>query len=106
MNQSQVHMCSPILNPPPTSLPSPIPLVCPRAPAFFKCPASCIELALVIYFTYGNIHISVLFAVLSPVSAGGFFTISVTWDLAHYRRSFSTSGLNNPNSLKYVKVHW
>ena len=27
----------------------------------FKCPASCIKLALVIYFTYGNIHVSLLF---------------------------------------------
>ena len=26
----------------------------------FECPASCIKLALVIYFTYGNIHVSVL----------------------------------------------
>ena len=30
--------------------------------ASFECPVSCIELALVIYFTYGNIHVSVLFS--------------------------------------------
>ena len=33
MKQSWVHMCPPILKPPPTSLPYPIPLGCPRAPA-------------------------------------------------------------------------
>ena len=27
----------------------------------FECPASCIELALGMYFTYGNIHVSMLF---------------------------------------------
>ena len=33
----------------------------------FECPALCIELALVIYFTYGNIHISMLFfQIISP----------------------------------------
>ena len=28
----------------------------------FECPASCIELGLVIFFTYGNIHVSMLFS--------------------------------------------
>ena len=28
----------------------------------FGCPASCFELALVIYFTYGHVHVSVLFS--------------------------------------------
>ena len=28
----------------------------------FECPVSCIELGLVIYFTYGNVHVSVLFS--------------------------------------------
>ena len=28
----------------------------------FECSASCIELGLVIYFTYGNIHVSMLFS--------------------------------------------
>ena len=54
-----VHV-SPILNPPPTSLPIPFLRVvqCPS----FKCPVSCIELGLVIYFTYANIHVSMLFS--------------------------------------------
>ena len=38
----------------------------PRALAL--CPASCIKLALVIYFTYGNIHLSVLFSQIIPPS--------------------------------------
>ena len=40
--------------------PHSIPLDCPRVPAF-ECPASCIELALVICFTYGNTQVSMLF---------------------------------------------
>ena len=32
----------------------------------FKCPVSCIELGLVIYFTYGNINISMLFSQIIP----------------------------------------
>ena len=34
----------------------------------FECPASCIELALVIYFTYGNIHASVSFSQINQPS--------------------------------------
>ena len=34
----------------------------------FECPVSCIELALVIYFTYGNIHVSMLFSQIIPPS--------------------------------------
>ena len=56
MNQSWVYMCPPILKP--------LPLPSPPHPSRlyqstnFGCPASCIKLALVIYFTYGNIHVS------------------------------------------------
>ena len=55
------HGCTcdpPILNPPPTSLPTPSPSVVQSTG--FECPAWCIGLALVIYFTYGNIHVSSL----------------------------------------------
>ena len=34
----------------------------------FECPASYIELALVIYFTYGNVHVSILFSQIIPRS--------------------------------------
>ena len=37
----------------------------------FGCSASCIKLALVIYFTYGNIHVSVLFSHPTPVLLPG-----------------------------------
>ena len=59
---------SPILNPSPTTLPTSF----PHHPTglsqvnSFGCPASCIELALVIYFTYDNIHASVLFSQIIP----------------------------------------
>ena len=33
----------------------------------FECPASCIELALVICFTYGNMHVSMLFSHIIPL---------------------------------------
>ena len=52
MNQPYVHMCPPILNPfPPPSPPPPSGLF---QSTDFRCPASCIELALLICLTYGN----------------------------------------------------
>jgi len=60
MNQPQVYMCPPSQTP--THLPPhPIPLGGPSALA-----VSCIELRLVIYFTYGNIHVSMLFSQIIP----------------------------------------
>ena len=44
--------------------PHPIPLGS-QSPGF-ECPASCIELVLLIYFTCGNIHVSVLFSQIIP----------------------------------------
>ena len=49
------------------SLPS-IPIKTELQSTGFESPASCIELALVIYFTYGNIHVSVLFSQIIPPS--------------------------------------
>jgi len=66
MNYTRVHMCLPILN----CLPSPSPPSPSRMSQStdFECPASCIKLALVIYFTYGNIHVSMLFSQIIPPS--------------------------------------
>ena len=54
----------------------------------FECPASCIELALVICFTYGNIHVSMLFSHIippspSPTESKSLFFISVSLLLSH-----------------------
>ena len=52
-----VHVI-PILKPPATSLPIPSRWL-PQCTGS-ECPVSCIELGRVIYFTYGNIHVSML----------------------------------------------
>ena len=55
---------SPILIPlPPASPPHPSGL---SQSTDFVCPASCIKRALIIYFTHGNIHVSVLFSQFIP----------------------------------------
>ena len=65
MNQPWVYMCPPILN-------TPLPPPSPYHPSglsqstHFGYPASCIELTLVIYFTYGNIHVSLIFSQIIP----------------------------------------
>ena len=59
MNQPRVYMCPPSQTP----LPSPS----PSHPSglsqctVFECPVACIELGLVVCFTYSNIHVSMLF---------------------------------------------
>ena len=53
-----VHMCPLTLNPPPISGLS--------WSTGFECPASCIKLGLVIYFSYGNIHVSMLSSHIIP----------------------------------------
>ena len=66
MNQSWVYMCPPswtLLPPPFPSQPSEL-----SQCTSFKCPVSCIKLGLVIYFTYGNIHVSMLFSQIIPPS--------------------------------------
>ena len=56
--------CVPILNPlPPPSPSHPSGL---SQCTGFECPVSCIQCGLVIYFTYGNIHVSKLFSQIIP----------------------------------------
>ena len=63
MNQPRVYMC-------PLPPPSPSDFSGSSQCTGFECPVSCIELGLVIYFTYGNIHDSVLFSqIISPLSS-------------------------------------
>ena len=64
-NQLRVHIYPLILNHRPPSPPQLYPSELSQNTGF-ECPASCIELALVIYFTNGNIHVSVLFAHIIP----------------------------------------
>ena len=60
-----VHV-SPILDPPATSLPIPSLRVAQGSDS--ECSVSCTELGLVICFTYGNIHVSMLFSQIIPPS--------------------------------------
>ena len=61
----------------------------------FGCPASCIELALVIPFTYGYIHISMLFSQIisplsSPTESKSLFFTSVSLAALHVGSSLSS----------------
>ena len=66
MNQPQINLCPPILNslsPPSSSYPSGL-----SHSTGFGWNASCIKFALVFYFTYDNIHVSMLFSQIIPPS--------------------------------------
>ena len=67
MNWPQVYTCPPILTPHSASFSTLSLWVVPETS--FGCPASCIEFALDICFTYGNIHVAVLFSQIIPDSA-------------------------------------
>ena len=55
MNQPQIYNCEP-----PSHLSPPYPSGLSQSISF-GFPASCIKLTLVIYFTYGNVYVSILF---------------------------------------------
>ena len=95
MNQPQVYMCPPSRTPfscPCLSHPSGL-----SQWTGFECIVSCIKLRLLIYFTYGNIHISMLFSQVipplpSPTESKSLFFISMTLSLScikghHYHLS-------------------
>ena len=87
-----VHV-SPILNPPPTFLPIPSPSY-PSGLSQCTSPehlVSCIEAGQVIYFTYGNIHVSMVFSQIipllpSPTESKSLFCTSVLLLLSHIQR--------------------
>ena len=66
MNQPQVHLFPPILNPLSLIPPHLIPLGCPRTPALSALLHALNFLH--ICFTYGNIHVSMLFSQTIPPS--------------------------------------
>ena len=79
MNQPWVYMCSPSWSPLSPPSPSSGSLQCTSP----ECPVSCIEPGLMVYFTYGNIHVSMLFSqiippLLSPTESQSLFFISVS----------------------------
>ena len=62
-----IHRCTCVPpSPPPLPPPSPSHLFGLSQCTSFECPVSCIELGLVIYFTYENIHVSILFSQIIP----------------------------------------
>ena len=91
MNQTQVYMYSSILKPllpPSPSHPSGL-----SQWSGFECPVSCIELGLVIYFTYGNTHVSMLFSQITPPSpsprkSNDIIYICVSFAVLHIGSSF------------------
>ena len=86
MNRPWVYVCPPSWTPlPPPSPSHPSGL---SQGTDFECPVSCIKLGLVIYFTYGNIHVSMLFSQIipsspSPTESKSLFFISVSLLLSH-----------------------
>ena len=86
MNQQWVDMC-PHPDPPSHLPPHPIPQGHPSATSP-EHPASCIEPGLVIYFTYVNIHVSMLFSQIIPplpypTESKSLFFTSVSLLLSH-----------------------
>ena len=86
MNQRWVYMYSPVPNSPLTSLP--IPSLWLSQCTGFECPISCIKLGLVIYFTYDDTHVSMLFSQIipglpSPTESKSLFHIFVSFAVLH-----------------------
>ena len=84
MNQPWVVHVSRTPLPPPSPSPPSGSSQCPG----FESPVLCIELGLVIYFTYDNIHVSVLFSQVippspSPTESKSLFFITVSLLLSH-----------------------
>ena len=96
MNQPWVYMCPPSWTPLPPPSPS-------YPSGLFQCtspehPVSCIATGLVIYFTYDNIHVSMLFSQIIPPSPSP----------TEYKRLFFTSVsllLSHIQPAQHFKLH-
>ena len=64
----------------------------------FECPASCIEVALVIYFTYGNIQVSMLFSQIVP--------LMYTWIFEKYPWGKSPCTIPTPLKVLTLTQRW
>ena len=113
MNQPWEYMCPPsqtLLQPPSPSHPSGL-----SQCTGFECPVSCIELGLVIYFIYGNIHVSMLFSqIISPLPSPRVhvlyicvsFAVLHTFTDSHYSGSgFSSGCKQTPLHLSLTRGH-
>ena len=104
MNQPWVYMCSPSW----LSLPPPYASHLSESSQFtvFEYPVSCIELGLVIYFTYGIIYVSVLFSQIiplspSPTESKSLFFTSVSLFLSHIQGHHYHLSKFHTYALKY-----
>ena len=110
MNQPWVYMCSPSwtpLPPPSSSHPS--------GSSQCTCPVSCIEPGLVIYFTYDNMHVSMLFSHIIPFLAFSHrvqktvIYICVSFTVSHVRLSlpyFLTTLILSRLIGEDLKIHY
>ena len=113
MNQPWEYMCPPsrtLLQPTSPSHPSGM-----SQCTSFECPVLCIELGLVIYFIYGNIHVSMLFSQIIPPSPSPrvhvlyicvSFPVLHTFTDSHYSDSgFSSGCKQTPLYLSLTQGH-
>ena len=93
MSQPWVYMCPPFRTPLPPHSPS-HPSRLSQCTGF-ECPVSCIKFGLVIYLTYDNIHVSMVFSQIippspSPTESKSLFFISVSLLLSHMSVQFNS----------------
>ena len=101
MSQPRVYMCPPFQTP----LPPPSPSHPSRLSKCtgFECPVSCIKLGLETYFTYDDIHVSMVFSQTIPPSPSSteskslFFTSASLLLSCIYGHRYYLSYLNSSN---------
>ena len=101
INQPWVHMCPTILKPPPPASP-PHPSGLSQSTSF-GCPASCMELAQVIYFTHDSMHVSIPWLPISMVFLLP-FTLPPSGQISLSQFSFSFLFLFRPLQCQHLFV--